>query len=314
MGSIIAEEKKSASQSEEEHELSPIAEYLSSLLASPLPAKLDADRLPDELKDCVEPLNLLRDYFIELQEFSRALSKGELDTEPPSRNNLFCWNLKALRSNLQHLTWQAQQVAKGDYTQQVDYLGDFSASFNYMITQLSHRETTLAEEVDRSRDEVNRVAYVDPLTEVHNRRYCLVEMMRLLDEGTQFCLIFIDIDDLKRVNDRHGHTQGDAYICAVSKTLEECLRDSDSICRFGGDEFVAIMPNCTVETAFERIHGSLESLAKRGDDLDESIHHSMSFSFGIEDIAVGDRRTPTQIIDAADRKMYTHKSQKPKRA
>lgn len=291
---------------------SPVAEYLQSLLASPLPEKLDPSTLPKELKDCAEPLNLLRDYFIELQEFSLALSRGDLDTVAPSRNNLFCWNLKALRSNLQHLTWQAQQVAKGDYSQQVDYLGDFSASFNYMITQLSRRETTLAEEVDRSRNEMDRVAYIDPLTEVHNRRFCLVEMMKLLSEKSQFCLVFIDIDNLKTVNDKYGHNEGDTYICTVADCLRASLRESDSICRFGGDEFVIIMPSCEKEKTQERIESAHMLLSEKAAEHFDQVNYNyeMSFSFGVEEIKEGDERTPTKIMDAADRKMYKHKSKK----
>lgn len=75
--------------------------------------------------------------------YANELSIGNLSVEFPSKENLFCAPLKNLHANLNHLTWQAQQIAGGDYSQHIDYLGDFSVAFNQMITQLKEREELL---------------------------------------------------------------------------------------------------------------------------------------------------------------------------
>lgn len=75
--------------------------------------------------------------------YVNELSTGNLSVEFPPKENLFCAPLKNLHANLNHLTWQAQQIAGGDYSQHIDYLGDFSIAFNQMITQLKEREELL---------------------------------------------------------------------------------------------------------------------------------------------------------------------------
>ena len=76
----------------------------------------------------------------EMKQCSAALSKGDLSSFKPARENFLCENLKNIHANLNHLTWQAKQVAKGDYSQTVSYLGEFSEAFNTMTEQLRERE------------------------------------------------------------------------------------------------------------------------------------------------------------------------------
>lgn len=77
--------------------------------------------------------------------YANELSMGNLSVKFPPKENLFCAPLKNLHANLNHLTWQAQQIAGGDYSQHIDYLGDFSVAFNQMIIQLKDREALLKE-------------------------------------------------------------------------------------------------------------------------------------------------------------------------
>lgn len=67
----------------------------------------------------------------EVKHYSAEISKGNLSIEAPGRDNFLCENLKNIHANLNHLTWQAKQVAKGDYSQSVSYLGEFSEAFKY---------------------------------------------------------------------------------------------------------------------------------------------------------------------------------------
>ena len=115
-------------------------------------ATLDIDSLEEDYKLLGQGIT----FFIEsLKEYSEAIFKitsGDLtiSLEKKTRNPLMN-SIKALQSNLKHLTWQAEQVAKGDYNQQVDFMGKFSDSFNQMIRQLEEREKKLEEEVEVSK-------------------------------------------------------------------------------------------------------------------------------------------------------------------
>lgn len=79
------------------------------------------------------------------QGYIADVAKGNLDTEPPTKDNFLAGASKELQSVLRHLTWQTKQVAKGDYRQRIDFLGEFSESFNVMIHQLNERKEQLLE-------------------------------------------------------------------------------------------------------------------------------------------------------------------------
>ncbi len=97
----------------------------------------------EEFVKLQEAIGYLSDCLIESNQFLRELSRGNLEIKIPSRHNFLTGSLKELHSGLKHLTWQADQVANGDYKQTVCFLGTFSKSFNKMIEQLSEREEKL---------------------------------------------------------------------------------------------------------------------------------------------------------------------------
>ncbi len=95
-------------------------------------------------------------------------------------------------------------------------------------------------------EELRRIAVIDPLTEVGNRRWVEMTVRARLDDlvryGHPFGVLFVDLDRFKAINDRHGHEVGDAVLRAVATTMSAAVRGTDSIGRWGGDEFVAICP------------------------------------------------------------------------
>ena len=120
--------------------------YLKSILYDKKVESLDLDLVDEPFKKLAEGLQYLEHAVFELEESLAKLSKGNLKDFNPSRDNFLCSNLKNIHANLEHLTWQAKQVAKGDYSQHVSYLGEFSESFNTMIEQLKERENILKKE------------------------------------------------------------------------------------------------------------------------------------------------------------------------
>ncbi|MDR3231381.1 MAG: response regulator [Synergistaceae bacterium] len=117
--------------------------YLHDVMYAPSKAKLDLSRIPDELQRFGKGLQFTGECAMETALVAKALSKGVLSGQLPSRQNEMAAPLKALHASLSHLTWQTQQVARGDYSQSVEFMGDFADAFNTMIRQLDERWTSL---------------------------------------------------------------------------------------------------------------------------------------------------------------------------
>lgn len=100
----------------------------------------------------------------------------------------------------------------------------------------------------------------DPLTGLLNRRSLEAEVQRLQRGGTAFCIAYADIDHFKRLNDTHGHETGDRALRLLSRVLREALRPSDFTARWGGEEFVILLPDLDLDTArvaLDRVRGAV---------------------------------------------------------
>ena len=118
-------------------------EYLRSILYDPAIRKPDLCELDEPFLKLGRGLEFLQHAVEEMLTYSEDLSRGNLSGPIPEKDNFLCVNLKNIHANLNHLTWQAEQVASGDYSQHVSYLGDFSKAFNLMTEQLKEREEEL---------------------------------------------------------------------------------------------------------------------------------------------------------------------------
>lgn len=121
-------------------------DYLKNILYYPEKAELDVAALPADFKKLGEGMQFLGECIKEDRTFMTALARGDLSLEPPGAENILASSGKALQSALRHLQWQTSQVAKGDYSQHVDFMGEFSEAFNTMTSQLSERTENLIEE------------------------------------------------------------------------------------------------------------------------------------------------------------------------
>src|SRR5439155_24943533 len=95
---------------------------------------------------------------------------------------------------------------------------------------------------------LSELALLDPLTELHNRRFMNdrlpAEIARAARNRGTLSTAMIDLDDFKRINDTLGHAVGDRVLAAFARALRSDLRAYDLVCRFGGDEFVVLFPDC----------------------------------------------------------------------
>lgn len=121
-------------------------QYLKDIIFEKNVPMLSVKDVQPDYERFVQGMNMLHIWLSESSKFAIEIAEGRLNGENPSKDNPFCDSLKMLRSNLIHLVWQTKQVAKGDYSQQVAMLGEFSEAFNMMIRQLQQRENALLEQ------------------------------------------------------------------------------------------------------------------------------------------------------------------------
>lgn len=268
-------------------------EYLRCILYEPENAELDVAALDEPYQKLGQGLQYLDKAVQEMKSCSAALAKGNLSEFAPHQDNRLCDNLKGIYSNMLHLTWQTKQVAKGDYSQDVSYLGDFSVAFNTMTAQLREREEMLLGE-----------ALYDPLTQLGNRYYFKHKMDNLdMNEG-DIALCYCDLDGLKYVNDTFGHAEGDAYIKDFADILRKNTRGGDILARIGGDEFCAVLEDCSVESAEHR----MKIIQKKFEDS-AGDRYDRCFSFGVTALDGKNTTGWEKAMQRADSYMYEQKGQ-----
>ncbi|HEU0296832.1 MAG TPA: histidine kinase N-terminal 7TM domain-containing protein [Anaerolineales bacterium] len=112
------------------------------------------------------------------------------------------------------------------------------------------------EEINKLRDELQEQAIRDPLTNAYNRRYLSEfldkEILRAERQQSPVSIVIMDVDGFKQFNDSYGHKCGDDVLKDITQFLNEHSRRGDVVCRYGGEEFVVLMPNVSLETAYER--------------------------------------------------------------
>lgn len=404
-----------------ENTIEKIYTYLHDVLYKTDAAHLDVDALPPEFKKLGSGIIYYTHCWIEVKNFAGALTKGELDLEYPSLENELAATLKDLHATLRHITWQSQQVAKGDYSQRIEYMGAFSEAFNTMTMQLAQRQQALEEEIERGRKqnrsleqsihffeeitehsslwlyiaekksgkrifanhaaenalknhaysdqiykwitktaiegylktkeelvfkngetqvyiqvklypmqwrqheaiafsmqditnekcritELEAVANRDELTNVYSRYYGMQLLKKWVAAQKSLCVCFIDLDNLKYVNDTFGHSTGDIYITSVAKLLENFTPGS-VLCRMGGDEFMLAIPDCEQEKAEELMKEKREMLKKLR-IIESDI---CDISYGLVHTGELDEVSPSILLSIADERMYRHKRSHKKR-
>ncbi len=159
--------------------------------------------------------------------------------------------------------------------------------------------------------EAERLSQTDDLTKLHNARYLrqflLNEIRRARRYGTSVAALFLDLDDFKRVNDAHGHLAGSHVLMEMAAVILASIRDTDAVARYGGDEFVIVLPDTEIElagTVAERIRSRIERHVFSGG---RNLKLSLTASFGVAAFP-HHASSPQQLIACADRAMYEAKA------
>lgn len=311
-----------------------LAEFFYQVLTLPEPPAVDTDWAS------VDSAQTLYAELIALREALYAVSVGDFASSVALHGYLG-GTLKALQANLRHLAWQARMVASGDFSQRVEFMGEFAEAFNSMVirldqtlSELQHKQQELSrinqdllreiasrkqveEALRESREALRRQATTDALTGLCNRRrfnqVAEEELERSRRYGHVVSIALFDVDFFKRVNDTYGHDQGDRVLQMVARTTEEALRRSETLARYGGEEFVVLLPETGAREAqkvAERLRRALEEAVLETDKGPVAV----TASFGIADLSAPEAtKTPEKdlsaLISKADRAMYAAKAE-----
>ena len=247
-----------------------------------------------------------------------ALRRGRLHLVDDPRIGLQCDHVKAAGApllpylcvpmvvhsetvGLLHLQLGTDSI-RGEGAQRLDVIQQLAATF---ADQVALAVTNL-----RLRETLRRQSIHDPLTGLHNRRYLQEVMQRELArterKKTMLAVIILDVDHFKHFNDTYGHEAGDAVLRSLAQLIERQIRGSDIACRYGGEEFILVLPEASLSIARQR--GELLREAARG------MHVALSGqTLGVVSISLGlalfplHGRTPEELIQAADAALYRAK-------
>jgi diguanylate cyclase (GGDEF)-like protein len=279
----------------------PVLEHIRKLLKDntipSLPCELA--RLPG-MEEIHNELTLIRETIF-------AFSAGDFSS-PIRMRGIIPGCMKALQSRLQHLIWQVKMVEQGDFSQHVEFMGEFSEAFNRMTAQLDatlkelkKKETTLEALADSLRNEVDLrntamealkesetqfkyLASHDPLTGAMNRRSFMERAAAELQSADMLKIpcgvVMMDIDWFKNFNDQYGHVAGDVALKHTVQISASLLRRNDFLGRYGGEEFVFFFRGADETTGLhiaERVRAAMEN----NPVMVESTPVQLTASFGL---------------------------------
>jgi diguanylate cyclase (GGDEF)-like protein len=164
-------------------------------------------------------------------------------------------------------------------------------------------------ELERTNDRLRNLSLTDELTGLNNRRGFMILATALLKFARRaehpLCLLYIDLDSLKSINDTYGHTAGDTTLTHFANILTETFRDSDVIGRMGGDEFVVLTIDSSesdIMNIRSRLQGNVDAY-----NLRPGSSYPLAFSLGAIRADADSKITMEALLSQADAAMYKHK-------
>jgi diguanylate cyclase (GGDEF)-like protein len=173
------------------------------------------------------------------------------------------------------------------------------------------RERALLAQRRQMEDQLREMTITDDLTKLYNMRHFYVQLQLEMDRALRYrhplSLLLMDVDRFKRYNDTYGHLEGDKILIKLAEVIRECLRTSDSAYRYGGDEFIVVLPYTRGNKArnvAERIRASFPA-EHSGPEADGSVVTTLSV--GVVEYLQGEDLS--QFLRRADQVMYTAKKE-----
>lgn len=167
-------------------------------------------------------------------------------------------------------------------------------------------------ELEQANERLRTLSLTDELTGLNNRRGFMILANGLFKFARRarhpLCLLYIDMDSLKSINDTYGHAAGDSALTHFAQILTKTFRDSDVIARLGGDEFVVLTVDAT-ESSLKAIRSRLQSNVETH-NLESARGFSLSFSLGIIRVDLESTFAVEELLAQADKAMYEHKKKR----
>jgi len=180
------------------------------------------------------------------------------------------------------------------------------------LQALSHLINVSTKELDILQNKLEFQNQTDPLTKLYNRRYFSEVSNNLFKishrDFKPLSILMLDIDKFKNINDTYGHSIGDRVIIKLAKTLIRIKRESDITCRYGGEEFIMLLPNTSLRGACaysEKIRKKIEKLTV---EIDEKITITFTISIGVSEIDFINDKNIELVINRADEALYKAKN------
>lgn len=286
-----------------------------------LPALPDAYYENEELKGVFNQIREIRKTIL-------AFSGGDFSQDILAKG-FMAGGLKSLQAHLKHLIWQVRMVADGDFSQRVEFMGEFATSFNTMVERLKftiedlqrkeellsalteklQREIEAKVKIERalrvSEARYKNLASTDALTGLHNRRYffhaAVNEIVRVKRSKKSFCLGIMDVDHFKNFNDRYGHQNGDKCLVHIAHLALETIREMDILARYGGEEFIFLFPEANLDQGLaiaERVRNFIaDTMVVLGDKTSASV----TVSIGLRLVEEFEGQTTNELLKTAIR-------------
>lgn len=270
---------------------------------------IECDDIPDTIRD-IPGMEQLSSLLFGIRHMTNALSRGELEHRC-SEKGCVIGSLKSLQANLRHLTWQARCIARGDYQHRVNFLGDFSTAFNTMAEELDKSVSRLTTQSTEYKEMSNR----DALTGLLNRRaftnLALDALQEHAEKGSQAVIIMMDLDFFKKINDTWGHACGDEVLRHTARLLQSRLREDDLCCRYGGEEFILLLPHTGMQQGIHVAEQLRQSLSQTC-IIYEGHEVSVTASFGVKGVNLDNpQKSLNSAFDTAvklvDKNLYAAK-------
>ena len=189
------------------------------------------------------------------------------------------------------------------------------------MTAVEERMGTLKETINRMKEEVSsakqraneleKEILVDPLTGVYNRRAydkrIKEELQRFMRYGSPFSIVILDVDHFKSVNDQYGHAVGDLCLKEIIIRVQPMLRESDFLARFGGEEFVVLLPETEHKGAVDAAEKLRQSIEKT-EFLHPGDKVAITISLGVTQVTADDL-SPESLFTRVDQALYRAKNE-----
>jgi len=197
----------------------------------------------------------------------------------------------------------------------VVFFGDIENKFRsaevlQYFTKILKNQFTIVKKWKKSA-ELNFLIHSDDVTALYNQRKLYIDLeasiKRYNEKGEKFVVLFIDIDHFKDVNDGHGHLVGTMLLVEMAKVLKNVMRETDLIYRYGGDEFVIIVPDVTKDIAIKIGTRLLNAIKESTFQIRGGKIYKLSTSIGIAEFPES-AKTIEDILDIADKMMYHAKA------